>query len=56
MLSSLLDRIVNLAKKTFAKFTGNEVLAAKVEAQEIASEIAKGFMSATFQGSVENAL
>lgn len=56
MLSSLLDRIVNLAKKTFAKFTGNEVLAAKVEAQEIASEIAKGFMSATFQGGVENAL
>lgn len=56
ILSNLLDRIVNLVKKTFAKITGNEILAAKNEAQQIAQEIAQGFMSSTFQGNIENAL
>lgn len=55
-LSSLVDRIVNLAKKTFAKFTQNDILLAKVRAEEAAEQIAEGFMSKDFQGSLEDAL
>lgn len=55
-LANLLDRVVNLVKKTFAKFREDDVMLAKMAAQEAAEEIAKGFMSKDFEGSVEEAL
>ena len=54
--SALMHRIVNNIKKVFAHLKGDEVMKAALEAQEIAEYIAEGFMSETFEGSVEEAL
>lgn len=53
---SLTNRIVDLIKKVFNSITGNEIAQAKLEAQEIAEQIAKGFMSPNFTGNIKNAL
>lgn len=54
--ASLLNRIVNLVKKTFARMRGDDIALAKIRAQETAEEIARGFMSSEFDGSLEEAL
>lgn len=52
----LLERIVKVAKTIFAKVSGDEVMKARLEADEIAERIAKDFLSPNFSGSVEQAL
>ena len=54
--SALMTRIVNNIKKVFAHLKGDKVMKAALEAQEIAEYIAEGFMSETFEGTVEEAL
>lgn len=53
---SLMVRIVNNIKKVFATIKGDEIMKASIEAKEIAEYIAAGFMSDTFEGTVEEAL
>lgn len=53
---SLVKRIVDLAKRVFYSIKGDNISLAKLSAQNIAEQIAKGFMSPDFQGTVENAL
>lgn len=52
----LLERIVKVAKTIFTKVSGDEVMKARLEADEIAERIAKDFLSPNFSGSVEQAL
>lgn len=49
-------RIADLARKIFYTLKGDTVAQARLEAQQIADDIAKGFISDKFQGSVEEAL
>lgn len=53
---ALMVRIVNSIKKVFATLKGDEIMKASIEAKEIAEYIASGFMSDTFEGTVEEAL
>lgn len=53
---ALMVRIVNNIKKVFATLKGDEIMKASIEAKEIAEYIAAGFMSDTFEGTVEEAL
>lgn len=53
---SLCHRIATLAKRIFATIKRDEVMKAKLEAETLARDIAKGFMSDNFEGSVEEAL
>ena len=53
---SLVNRIVNNAKKIFATLKGDEIMKASLEAREIAEYVAAGFMSDKFEGTVEEAL
>lgn len=53
---NLCHRIASVAKKIFATIKGDNVMKAKLEAEAIARDIAAGFMSEDFEGSVENAL
>lgn len=53
---SLVSRIVDQVKRVFNTITGNEVANAKLDAVRTADAIAQGFMSPSFQGTVENSL
>lgn len=53
---SLLNRIVSQVKRVFNNITGNEIANAKLDSQRTAEMIAQGFMSTSFQGTVEQAL
>lgn len=53
---SLCHRIAALAKRIFATIKGDEIMKAKLEAETLARDIANGFMSDDFEGSVEEAL
>ena len=55
-LSKLAGRIVNLAKRMFYTLTLNDVERMRLEAQNIAKNIARGFMSGDNVGSIEQAL
>ena len=52
----LANRIATLAKKIFYTISGNEVMLATTQAQEIARQIAEGFASPDFNGDVETAV
>lgn len=56
VVGKMLGRIMNLAKRVFGKLTGNEIMRDVANAREYARQIAEGFMSPRFKGSVENAL
>lgn len=53
---NLAYKIANIAKKIFYTFKKNDVMKAKIEAEEIARKIARDFMSDNTQGSIDNAL
>jgi len=53
---TLLNRLIDYAKTIFAKLKGDRVLQAKIESNQIADRIARGFMSPNFTGSVEEAV
>lgn len=53
---SLVNRIVDLIKRVFHNIMGNDIALAKISAQSIAEQIAQGFMSPDFKGTVETAL
>lgn len=53
---SLVNRIVDLSKRVFNTIKGNEIANAKLDAVRTADAIAQGFMSTSFQGTVEQAL
>ena len=53
---ALMHRIVNNIKKVFAHLKGDDIMKATLEAKELAEYIAEGFMSETFEGTVEEAL
>lgn len=53
---NIAHRIANLAKKIFATVSGNEVMKTALEVESIALDIAEGFISDNFEGSVETAL
>lgn len=50
------NRIANLAKKIFYDVKGDEVKQSLLEANQLASQIAQGFISPHFTGTVQNAL
>lgn len=52
----LANRIAFMAKKIFYSIKGDEVRAAMLQAEKIARQIAEGFMSPNFEGSVDLAL
>ena len=52
----LANRIANIAKRVFYKFTGNEVRWAAAKAEQIANKIAYGFVEGDNSFSVENAI
>ena len=52
----LATRIADLARKVFYTLTGDTIAQSRLEAQHIADDISKGFVSDKFQGSVEEAL
>jgi len=52
----LVNRIVDLAKRVFYKMKADEVSMMRLDAEKIANQIARGFMSESFEGSLENAL
>lgn len=53
---NLAYRIANLAKRVFATITKDKILKAALEVESIAREIAEGFISEDFEGSVDTAL
>lgn len=53
---SLVYRIVNMSKRVFNTIKGDDIANAALDAEKIAEDIAKGFMSPNFAGNVENAL
>lgn len=53
---SLTSRILNLIKRIFYKIKGDDVSLAILKAKENADNVAKGFMSDVFEGSVNQAL
>ena len=52
----LANRIANIAKRIFYRFTGNEVRWAATKAEQIANKIAYGFVEGNDSFSVENAI
>jgi hypothetical protein len=52
----LAKRVADMAKRIFYKIKGDEVKAAALEAKRISRQIAEGFMSPTFNGTVDKAL
>lgn len=52
----LANRIANIAKRVFYRFTGNEVRWAAAKAEQIANKIAYGFVEGDNSFSVENAI
>lgn len=52
----LAERIVNFVKRMFYKITANDVQLMRQEAENIAKDIARGFLSGDFNGNIENAL
>lgn len=52
----LANRIANIAKRIFYRFTGNEVRWAATKAEQIANKIAYGFVEGNNSFSVENAI
>ena len=54
--NKLAHRIANAAKRIFYSLKGDQIAKDAMEAEKIANDIAKGFMSPNFQGNVENAL
>lgn len=56
VLGRLAGRIVNLAKRMFYRLTLDDVGQMRLEAQTIAKNIARGFMSGENAGSIEQAL
>lgn len=52
----LANRIANIAKRIFYRFTGNEVRWAAAKAEQIANKIAYGFVEGNNSFSVENAI
>ena len=52
----LANRIADVAKSIFAKFSGDDVRIAKVKAKKAANAIANNFLSDNFKGSIENVL
>lgn len=53
---SLVNRIIDKAKRIFYSIKGNDIAIASMQANKLAEQIAKGFMSPTFTGSIDNAL
>lgn len=53
-IASLVQRIIDLIKRVFAKISGNKVKVDTVAANRIAEQIALGFMSPSFSGDVSN--
>lgn len=56
MLGRLAERVVNFAKRIFYKLTLDDVGQMRLEAQTIAKNIARGFMSGDNVGNIEQAL
>lgn len=54
--SRLVQRIADAVKRIFYTIKGDEVRTARLEAERIADKIARGFMSADQQSTLENAL
>lgn len=54
--NKLAMRVADLAKRIYATIKKDDVLKASIEANEIARNIARGFMSSDHQGDVEEAL
>ena len=54
--NKLANRIANLAKRIFATIKGDEVLKDILNAENIARNIARNFMSSEFEGNIDNAL
>lgn len=52
----LANRIASKAKRIFATIKGDEIMRASIEAKDIASKIAEGFISPNFSGNINNAL
>lgn len=52
----LANRVAELAKRVFATLKGDQVLKDALDANRIARDIARNFMSSDFEGSIENAL
>ena len=55
-INVLANRIANLAKRIFYRFTGNEVRWTEAKAEQIANKIAYGFVEGEGNYSVENAI
>jgi hypothetical protein len=56
VLSTLANRIANLAKRIFYNFTGNEMRWAAAKAESVANKIAYDFVDGSDRFSIENAL
>lgn len=52
----LANRVLNLAKRIFATIKGDEILKDALNAERMARNIARNFMSSEFDGDIENAL
>lgn len=52
----LANRVADMAKFIFAKFSGDSVRIAREQSQKIARDIANGFLSDNFDGNIANAL
>lgn len=53
---NLVSKIADLARRVFYTIKGDSVRVARLKAEQIADQIAKGFMSPNFGGSLEQAL
>lgn len=53
---ALADKVANLAKRVVYSIKGDSIKLAKLQAEQMAEQIAKGFMSPNFSGNLENAL
>lgn len=53
---NLADRIASLAKRVFYSIKGDKVKKARLDAERVAGQIAKGFLYPNFEGNLENAL
>lgn len=54
--ATLVKRIIDLAKRIFARLSGNQVMIDKLSSERIAEDIANGFMSPTFLGNVADVI
>lgn len=55
-IGRLANRILDAAKRIFAKMKGDTVEQARLEAKSIADKIARSFMSEDFEGSIDTAM